>query len=121
MAAANYSTSFRQGETFSLQFVLVASGSAVDLTGCSFALSMTTEPTLNSVNQGTQSPITYTLTSYFSIPTPSNGTAILTVPASVTVGYTVGHYRYDLKFTDASGNVFYYLTGFIDVQKAVTS
>ena len=66
------------------------------------------------------SPRTYTLTPFITVPTPANGTAVLTVPPATTATWTAGRYYYDLKFTDAAAAVSYYLAGTIDVLPAVT-
>mgnify|MGYP003418481828 FL=1 len=112
MPAGSYSTDVRQGETLRKTFAFLSSGVATDLTGGTFEMALKRKPS--------DAAVAYTLTPFITVPTPANGTAVLTVPPATTATWTAGRYYYDLKFTDAAAAVSYYLAGTIDVLPAVT-
>jgi hypothetical protein len=109
--AGSYSTSFFRGDTFERSFTLNASGTPVNLTGYTFEMVLRAEFGATS----------YDFTPYITIPTPSNGTAVLKVPKAVTAGVLKGRYRYFLRYTDNAGEATTMLEGTIDVNVGVSS
>jgi hypothetical protein len=113
MTAGSYNTFIKQGRTFRRTITFTAGGSPVNLTGGS--VSMDLKKQLNATATA------YSFTTYITVPTPTNGIAILNVPAAFTATMDLGRYVYDVKLIDSTGRVLDMLEGFIEVRKAVTS
>lgn len=110
MAAGIYNFSIEQGTTFVRNFAYSdANGDAIDLTGYSARMhgraSYSSTSTVFTVSTPTLSPGTG-----LTIPTPANGTVVLTMSASTTSALPCGGV-YDLEIISSGGDVTRLLQG----------
>ena len=111
MSAARYNLVIDQGSDFAVNFTVKEDGSAKDLTGYSARAQMRTTKSASSV------AATFTC----SIPTPANGTVIMSLPNATSSAMSAGTYVYDLEiFTANDVVVTRILQGTVDLDQEVT-
>lgn len=111
MSAARYNLVIDQGSDFAVNFTVKDNGSAKDLTGYSARAQMRTTKSASSV------AATFTCT----IPDPSNGTVVMTLPNATSSAMAAGQYVYDLEiFTSGDVIVTRILQGTVDLDQEVT-
>ena len=111
MSAARYNLVIDQGSDFAINFTVKDNGSAKDLTGYSARAQMRTSKNATTV------AATFTCT----IPDPSSGTVVMTLPNATSSAMAAGTYVYDLEiFTSGDATVTRLIQGSVDLTQEVT-
>ena len=115
MSAASYDFQIEQGTTVSVPVVWTDStGAAINLAGYSARMQL---------RQSASSPnVLLELSSVLGtlVITPSTGTIVISMSATVTAGFTWNRAKYDLEVTSASGVVTRLIEGQITVSAEIT-
>jgi len=99
---------FKRADAFTFGFLLQQGGSAIDVTGYTFAFAVSTSPD----GQATPSPILFTLAASN---TPGASGIVTFLPTTNQMDQAPGSYFYDLQWTTPGGEVLAYGSFQIDL------